>query len=102
MVRKKKEAILGQILQSGQFEKKVHLGFGSNNTTSYIHYVIMSDKKISIIRLLSQGFKAQEIADQLKLSRRTVEKYLETLKELYEAKNQTHLVAICLREKIID
>lgn len=62
----------------------------------------MNDQRAQLIlELLSEGNKGEEIAKKLNLSRRTVEKYIEYLKQVHAARNSTHLVAIALRDKII-
>jgi DNA-binding NarL/FixJ family response regulator len=55
-----------------------------------------------ILIMLSNGKKVSEIGQSLELSPRTIEKQIELLKSTYGAKNVTHLIAIVLREKIIE
>lgn len=59
------------------------------------------EKYKEILFLLSLGHTAGEIGPMVDLKPRTVEKYLETMRAAYGAKNASHLVGIALRNKII-
>lgn len=60
------------------------------------------DRDVEIVRLVSMGYTAQEIADDGDISRRTVEAAIEKLKFKYECVSLAHLVATFLRKKIIE
>ena len=63
------------------------------------HGLLERDKVI--VQMLSDGYTAQEIADAGSISRRTVEFIIASLFSHFECNNTTHLVAYCLRKKII-
>jgi DNA-binding CsgD family transcriptional regulator len=54
-----------------------------------------------IVKMLSHGSTAKEIADKLNLSHRTIEKRLELLRMQYKVKNTPHLVGHFFRLGII-
>lgn len=54
-----------------------------------------------ILKLLSAGFTAEEIAAEIGISAGTTKNYIELLKRNYKAKNSAHLVAIALRGNVI-
>lgn len=59
-------------------------------------------REVEILKRLSEGQKAAKIASELKVSVRVIEWAVMVLKGKYEAENIVHLVAIALRNKIID
>jgi DNA-binding NarL/FixJ family response regulator len=54
-----------------------------------------------IVLLLANGFTAKEIGEKMKLSNRTIEKYLDVIKGELNAKTSAHLVHICHQNKMI-
>lgn len=54
-------------------------------------------KANKIVEHLSKGHTASDIAGQMSMSKRTVEKHIEILKAWYDCRNATHLVAYFLR-----
>lgn len=54
-----------------------------------------------LLTLLAEGFTATDIAAKTGIKKRTVEKYLETLRLAYGAKNAPHLIAITIRQNVI-
>lgn len=59
------------------------------------------DREVTMVKMLAEGKKASEIAKSLKLSVRTVESYLDRIRDRYEAINASHLVAIFYQKKIL-
>lgn len=53
----------------------------------------LSKQQKNCLYLLAMGFSAKEIADQLHLSRRTVESYLAHIREVYGCRNSKELIA---------
>nr|WP_082132949.1 helix-turn-helix transcriptional regulator [Pelagerythrobacter marensis] len=49
-----------------------------------------------IVERSALGFSAKEIAQQLSIAPRTVERHLENCRLKLHARNRTHLVAICM------
>lgn len=63
--------------------------------------VSFSDREIEIIKLICQQYTAQQIADTLFLSRRTVEGYRFKILEKMNAKNTAGVVIYALKNNII-
>lgn len=64
-------------------------------------YMNVTDRKIEILKMLADGYKAREIGLQLGIAIKTVEKHVEILKTAYEAKNTPNLIHIAHRQKLI-
>lgn len=60
------------------------------------------NRKIEVAKLVADGLTGQEIGQELNISVKTVQKHMEILRAVYNAKNAPHLVAILFREKIIN
>lgn len=60
------------------------------------------ERDLDIVRRLSEGEKAGEIALDVGLTERGIEEVIVRLRAKHEAKNTTHLVATALRKKIIE
>lgn len=60
----------------------------------------LTDKEISIIKLICEEYLNKEIANTLNLSKRTVEGYREKILEKIEAKNTAGIVVYAMRNKI--
>lgn len=58
-------------------------------------------KEAMVVRMLSEGKKAAEIARTMELSTRTAEAYIDRIRAIYGAKNTPHLVAIFYQRKIL-
>ena len=54
----------------------------------------IDDQDIQIIHLLSKGFDQNEIAEELRYSRSSIEKRINKLKTSLKAKNNPHLISI--------
>ncbi|MDP1573792.1 MAG: helix-turn-helix transcriptional regulator [Coxiellaceae bacterium] len=54
----------------------------------------LSKQQMNCLHLLSMGFSAKEIANQLNLSRRTVESYLAYVRQIYDCRNSKELISI--------
>ena len=63
--------------------------------------VIVPKRNIDFIQMIADGFSRKDVAEKYELSIRTIEDYLSDLAKLFKANDQTHLVAILLREQII-
>lgn len=56
----------------------------------------LSPREIEVLDLISRGFSDKEIAQELNISARTVQTYVERVNIKLEAKNRTHAVTIFL------
>lgn len=72
-----------------------------NNTKSKFDD-ILSEREIEIIRLCASGLTAQQIADKLKLSRRTVEAHKSNIFGKLDCKSTAELVQYAFRNGLID
>lgn len=63
--------------------------------------ILFSDREKEIIRLICRQMTAQEIGDQLFLSKRTVEGYRTRIMEKMEAKNTAGVVIFALKNSLI-
>lgn len=61
----------------------------------------ISDRELSILELIAQGFTNSEIADQIFLSKRTVEGYRKQLIEKTKTKNTADLVRFAFQNKLL-
>lgn len=61
----------------------------------------MSESQKTLVQLLAEGLCTKEIAAKLMIGERAVEYRSYLLRQEYEAKNTTHLIAILMRKKII-
>lgn len=55
----------------------------------------LSRRELEVLKYISEGYKASEIADTLYISKYTVDTHRKNMIEKLEAKNTTHLVSIC-------
>jgi len=61
----------------------------------------LTDREVQIINLITEGLKSSEIADQLKLSTRTIEVHRRNLMKKLDVKNTAELVSFVLKSKLI-
>lgn len=73
------------------FFEKIAVDNKLNNSLSY--------QQQNCLHLLAMGFSAREIADQLNLSRRTVESYLTHVRQVYGCRNSKELIALYYNHK---
>ncbi|WP_163711447.1 response regulator transcription factor [Mangrovibacterium lignilyticum] len=62
----------------------------------------LSDREIEILILICQGFSNQEIADQLFISKRTVDKHRANILEKSECKNTAQLVMYAIKNQLVE
>lgn len=62
----------------------------------------LSDREIEILQLICSGLSNQEIADQLFISKRTVEKHRANILEKTASKNTAGLVMYAIRNQLIE
>ncbi|MDF1675064.1 MAG: response regulator transcription factor [Vicingaceae bacterium] len=61
----------------------------------------LTDREVQIINLITEGMKSSEIADQLRLSTRTIEVHRRNLMKKLDVKNTAELVSFVLKSKLI-
>lgn len=61
----------------------------------------LTDREQDIVALAANGLSAKEVAQELEIAPRTVERHLENCRLKFHARNRTHLVAICLASGIL-
>jgi DNA-binding NarL/FixJ family response regulator len=62
--------------------------------------VVFSEKELTIIKLICNGYSSQEIADQLHNSIRTIDSYRKNILQKMKVKNATGLVLYAIRNNI--
>ena len=62
----------------------------------------LNDRERRCVYLAAEGHQRKRIAELMFLSDKTVKSYMEKARRKKQAQNTTHLVAICLREGIIE
>lgn len=62
----------------------------------------LSDRELEILVLICQGFSNQEIADQLFISKRTVDKHRANILEKSESKNTAQLVVYAIKNRLVE
>lgn len=63
---------------------------------------IITERDVEIVRLLSRGTTARQAALELSMNTRTFESKIYRLKLNFDANTIAHLVAIFIRQKLID
>ncbi|GFE72031.1 response regulator transcription factor [Chroococcus sp. FPU101] len=66
-----------------------------------IQKVQFTQQELNILALLTYGYNYEEIADKLNLSRNTIKKYVNLLRDKVNAKDKAHLICIALRSGLI-
>ncbi|KOH42767.1 response regulator [Sunxiuqinia dokdonensis] len=63
---------------------------------------VLSERETEILILICQGFSNQEIADQLFISKRTVDKHRSNILEKSESKNTAQLVMYAIKNQLVE
>lgn len=69
---------------------------------TYAVHLNVTDKETEIVKLLADGNTIPDIAVKMGLNRRSLEAKVATLKDKYRSSTVAHLVAVFLRNKLID
>jgi len=62
----------------------------------------LTDREIEVLRYFANGHTYQEVADELSISKKTVEAHKKALYEKLQLKNQTDLVKYAIRHHIVE
>ena len=62
----------------------------------------LSERELEILVLICQGYSNQEIADQLFISKRTVDKHRANILEKSESKNTAQLVVYAIKNRLVE
>jgi len=75
-----------------------------NNTFMAIYtiQINVTDKEKDLVRLLADGYTVAEIAKKNSVNRRTLEMYVLLVKKKFQSSTLANLVAIFLKNKLID
>lgn len=71
-------------------------------TLRIAHCSHKTNRDAEVVRLVSLGFTAKQIASQGRVSYRLIENVIDNLKKAHNCKNTAHLVATFIRNKIIE
>ncbi len=61
----------------------------------------LSNKEKQVLQLIASGLSDKEIANELKISYRTVQTYVRNINLKFSSLNRTHSVALAIRNNII-
>lgn len=73
-----------------------------SSTKSKEFHTELSERELEILILICQGFSNQEIADQLFISKRTVDKHRANILEKTESKNTAQLVVYAIKNRLVE
>lgn len=62
---------------------------------------VISEREVTILGLLAEGFSNTEIANSLYISKMTVENHLKRIFKKLNAKNRTHAAVIAVKNNLI-
>ena len=84
--------VLGRLLQRGQSKEPTggRLTFGG-----------LTQRELTVLRLVAEGYSTAEIASQLTYSERTIKNALHDLAMRFQLRNRSHAVAFAVREGLI-
>ena len=74
----------------------------SSENENLLHQFDLTTREIEIIRLVCKGFSNHEIADQMCVSKRTIEKHRANVMEKCHCKNTADLVIFAVKHKIVN
>ena len=88
----------GEIYVSNTISKKfLHQIASDNAGTTKTPIESLSDREFEIFRLIGEGYKASQIAEQLHLSTKTIETYRSRMKDKLNLSNATELLQYAIK-----
>lgn len=84
--------VLGRLLQRGQTKEP---------TTGRLTFGGLTQRELTVLRLVAEGYSTAEIANQLTYSERTIKNALHDLAMRFQLRNRSHAVAFAVREGLI-
>lgn len=57
----------------------------------------LTDRELAVLRLTAEGLSAKEIAKELKIAPRTVERHIDHVRLKTRTRNRSHMVAFAIR-----
>jgi DNA-binding CsgD family transcriptional regulator len=62
---------------------------------------LLTDRELTVLRLLASGYSSKEIARELRVSPRTIEAQRTTAKQKFRAKTIPHLIALAVEAGLV-
>jgi DNA-binding NarL/FixJ family response regulator len=84
--------VLGRLLQRGR---------GGDSVDGRLTFGGLTERELTVLRLVADGYSTAEIAGQLTYSERTIKNALHDLAMRFQLRNRTHAVAFAVREGLI-
>lgn len=66
-----------------------------------LRFTGLSEREVTVLRMIAQGLEVREIAQELSYSERTIKNTLHDVVNRYQLRNRTHAVAFVMREGMI-
>lgn len=64
--------------------------------------IAISEREIRLVQMTADGKTREEMAEELEISKKTVDGIFSFMNRLFQAKSPAHLVAIFYRDNLID
>ena len=62
---------------------------------------ILTEREQQVLELVAQGLSAKEVAQEIEIAPRTVERHIENVRLKTRARNRTHMVTLALEAGIL-
>lgn len=96
-------ACMGNVYLSPEITPHVVKGFlGDSSTESISSFEVLSEREQHILQLVAEGYSSQEIAEQLHLSKKTVDHHRANIMKRLDIHDLPSLVRYAIREGIIE
>ncbi len=93
MISALRKVLNGKIYVSDHLEEKfVDKFFSLNQETAHSSYEQLSNRELEVYQLIGQGLKKKVIAENLNLSVKTIENYMENIKKKMDLKSSHDIV----------
>ncbi len=81
--------------------KKILVGMGSTQPSSFELTESLTDKELEVLKLVCEGLSSKEIGDKLFLSSRTIETHKNNLMKKFNVHTTGKLISLAIKNKII-